>query len=224
MLFDLRGRRRRAVQATYLTLAVLMGGGLVLFGIGGDVSGGLFDAFSDRSGGSSSSGELEDRIDRFEERLAANPQNEAALKELVRSNFALAGASLPSGATQYPDEAKDELRAASNYWQRYLEVEDGEPDASLARVAIAVYDPGALNQPKRAAQATRVLADADSTYQNYLALVQRATAAGDKRTANLAGQRAVDLAPERLRKRVEKQVKQLKKPATPQPVPTPPEQ
>src|ERR671914_171088 len=51
MLFDLRGRRRRAVQATYLTLAVLMGGGLVLFGIGGDVSGGLFDAFSDRSGG-----------------------------------------------------------------------------------------------------------------------------------------------------------------------------
>ena len=30
-----RGRRRRAVQATYLMLAVLMGGGLVLFGIGG---------------------------------------------------------------------------------------------------------------------------------------------------------------------------------------------
>ena len=33
MLFDLRGRRRRAVQATYLTLAILMGGGLVFFGI-----------------------------------------------------------------------------------------------------------------------------------------------------------------------------------------------
>ena len=45
MLFDLRGRRRRLVQATYLSLAVLMGGGLVLFGIGGDVSGGLFNAF-----------------------------------------------------------------------------------------------------------------------------------------------------------------------------------
>ena len=34
MLFDLRGRRRRAVQGTYLMLAVLMGGGLVLFGVG----------------------------------------------------------------------------------------------------------------------------------------------------------------------------------------------
>ena len=51
MLFDLRGRRRRAVQATYLTLAVLMGGGLVLFGIGGNTSGGLFDAFSGGGGG-----------------------------------------------------------------------------------------------------------------------------------------------------------------------------
>ena len=46
MLFDLRGRgRRRAVQAIYLGLAILMGGGLVLFGIGGATSGGLLDAF-----------------------------------------------------------------------------------------------------------------------------------------------------------------------------------
>ena len=60
-----------------------MGGGLVFFGIGGDVSGGLFDAFSDRSGGGNSNEQLEDRIDRFEERLAANPRNEAALKALT---------------------------------------------------------------------------------------------------------------------------------------------
>src|ERR671914_482748 len=64
MLFDLQGKRRRVVQATYLTLAVLMGGGLVLFGIGGDVSGGLFDAFSDRQGGGGSNTLAEDRIER----------------------------------------------------------------------------------------------------------------------------------------------------------------
>jgi hypothetical protein len=139
MLFDLRGRRRRAVQATYLTLAVLMGGGLVLFGIGGDVSGGLFDAFSDRSGGGSTSGQLEDRIDRLEERLADNPQSEATLKALVRDNHALAGAQLPTGAVQYPEDAMDDLRQAAQYWQRYLDVEDGEPDASLARLARARY-------------------------------------------------------------------------------------
>ena len=76
MLFDLRGRRRRAVQATYLTLAVLMGGGLVLFGIGGDVSGGLIDAFGGRdSGGDDVNSQVQERIERQEKRLQASPQN-----------------------------------------------------------------------------------------------------------------------------------------------------
>ena len=62
MLFDLRGKRRRLVQFTYLMLALLMGGGLVLFGIGGDVSGGLFNAFEDGGGNGSGNQAIEDRI------------------------------------------------------------------------------------------------------------------------------------------------------------------
>jgi hypothetical protein len=221
MLFDLRGRRRRAVQATYLTLAVLMGGGLVLFGIGGDVSGGLFDAFSDRSGSGSASEDLQERIDQREERLSANPQNEATLKALIRDYHALATAQLPTGAVQYPNEAKDELSQAAEYWQRYLEVEDGEPDASLARVALTLYDQGALNEPQEAANAMRIVAEAGNSHELYLGLVGRAAAAGDKRTANLAADKAVELAPERLKKEVRKQAKALKVPPQPQPVPAP---
>ena len=50
MLFDLRGPgRRRTIKVVYVTLAFLMGGGLVLFGIGGGgVSGGLVDAITER--------------------------------------------------------------------------------------------------------------------------------------------------------------------------------
>jgi hypothetical protein len=220
MLFDLRGRRRRAVQATYLTLAVLMGGGLVLFGIGGDVSGGLFDAFSDRSGGTASD-QLEDRIERLEGRLEENPRNEATLKALVRDYHALAGAELPTGTVQYPEEAKDELQKGAQYWQRYLEVEDEKPEASLARVALTLYDQTALNQPKEAAEAMRIVAESANDYQSYLALVQRAAAAGDKRTADLAAQKAVDLAPERLRKQVRQQAKQLKMPVPTEQTPVP---
>jgi hypothetical protein len=212
MLFDLRGRRRRAVQATYLTLALLMGGGLVFFGIGGDVSGGLFDAFSERGGGSTQN-QLEDRVDRLEERLAANPRSEPTLKELVRDYHGLAGQQLPSGSAQYPEDAMDELREAGRYWQRYVEVEDGKPDASLARVALAIYDQNALNQPTEAAAAMRIVAEDANDFQSYLALVQRAAAAGDTRTADLAAQKAVDLAPERLRKQVKEQAEQLKTPS-----------
>ena len=221
MLFDLRGRRRRAVQATYLTLAVLMGGGLVLFGIGGDVSGGLFDAFSDRSGSGSASEDLEERIDKREERLRANPQNEKTLKALIRDYHALAGAQLPTGGGPYPEEAKDELRQAGEYWQRYLEVEDGDPDSSLARLAVAIYDPTALNEPEQGAAAMRIVAEAGNDFQSYLALVQLSAAAGDKRTANLAADKAVDLAPERLKKQVRQQAKALKTPPEAQPAPTP---
>ncbi len=220
MLFDLRGRRRRAVQATYLTLAVLMGGGLVLFGIGGEVSGGLFDAFSDRSGGTANE-QLEERIERQEERLGANPQSEATLKALVRDYHALAGAQLPTGGVQYPEDAKDELGQAAEYWQRYLGVEDGDPDASLARLALTLYDQGALNEPAEAAAAMRIVAEAGNDFQSYLALVQRAAAAGDERTANLAAAKAVQLAPKRLKKQVKEQAKTLKTPPQPQPAPAP---
>ncbi len=218
MLFDLRGRRRRAVQVTYLMLALLMGGGLVLFGIGGDVSGGLVDAFkSGDSGGDNS--QLEERIERNEKRLAASPANEALLAALVRDNFALASARLESGATEFPPEAKADLRKASTYWVRYVEAVD-KPSDSLARLALQIYDPAGLDQPKQAQRAMQIVAERQNDFQAYLALVQRAVTAGDTRTADLAGQKAVDLAPKDLRKQVEKQVEQLKKPVPPEQQPS----
>jgi hypothetical protein len=221
MLFDLRGRRRRAVQATYLTLAVLMGGGLVLFGIGGEVSGGLFDAFSDRSSSGSANEQLEERIERREKRLSATPRDEALLKGLVRDYHALAGAQLPSGGFEYPEEARDELSQAADYWQRYLDVEDGKVDASLARLALTLYEQGALNEPAEAAAAMRVIAEAGNDYELYLGLVQRAAVAGDDRTADLAAQKAVDLAPKGQRKQVKEQAETLKKPAPTETAPAP---
>ena len=73
MLFDLRGRRRRAVQATYLILAVLMGGGLVLFGIGGDVSGRPLRRLQRARRRAAANDVVEKRIERNEERAAGEP-------------------------------------------------------------------------------------------------------------------------------------------------------
>jgi hypothetical protein len=209
MLFDLRGRRRRAVQVTYLMLAVLMGGGLVLFGVGSDVSGGLLDVFKGGSGGGSDNSQLEKRIDRAKEQLAASPNSEQTLADLVRLNYQLAVSQTPSGSTQIAEDGKDDLRKAGVYWDRYVGVVEDEPDADLARVALLVFDEGGLNQPDKAKEAARVIAaDANDT-QTYLLLVRYAAAAKDKRTASLAAQKAVDLAPENQRKQVARQAKQL---------------
>jgi hypothetical protein len=214
MLFDLRGRRRRAVQATYLMLALLMGGGLVLFGIGGDVSGGLLDAFKG-GGGSSGDSALEDRIDKQKERLEANPNSEAVLQVLVRDYYSLATSKRESGATGFPDDAKDDLRQAGVYWKRYADVAD-QPNPDTAGYALQIYGQTALNQPKEAQRAAAILAEDANDTPSYLRLVSIAALAGDKRTADLAAQKAVDLAPKDQRKLIKKQAEALKKPPTAQ--------
>ena len=209
MLFDLKGRRRRVVQATYLMLAILMGGGLVFFGIGGDVSGGLFDAFSDRS--SSGSSLVRDRIEDNEAKLETNPKNEAALKALVRDWYQLANEEITDQQT-YTEEGMERLAEADDAWKRYLAVEKKKPEPSLAAFMVQIYLPTALNQAADGAPAAEILADAQPNAQAYLQLTQFAAAAGEKRKAELAGQKAVELAPKSQRSTVKQLVEQAKSP------------
>ena len=194
MLFDLKGRRRRVVQVVYLTLAVLMGGGLVFFGIGGDVSGGLFDAFSDRSGGSGNQ-IIEDRIEDNEKKLDDDdPSNdEAALKAIVRDRYSLAADERDPDDLRFTDEGKEELAKADEAWKQYLETEK-KPQASLAALMIQVYDEAALNKPADGATAAEIIAEADPTASAYVQLARFASLAGQKRKSTLAKNKALDLA------------------------------
>ena len=211
MLFDLKGRRRRVVQATYLMLAILMGGGLVFFGIGGDVSGGLFDAFSDRS--TSGNQLVEDRIEDNEKKVKENPQNKNALQDLVRDWYQLANEQADPNTNEYTDEGKERLANADEAWQQYLQVETKKPEASLASLMLQVYGPTALNQPEDGAQAAEIVADAQPSAQAYLQLTQFAAQAGQKRKADLAGRKAIELAKKRERSTVKALVEQAKQPA-----------
>ena len=214
MLFDLGGKRRRAVQATYLMLAVLMGGGLVLFGIGGDVSFNVFDDIGGGGNNNNSAGNelVQKRVDRSEERLKANPQDEAARKDLVRGYYQLATSQTTDNAAGFPKEAQDELRKSAANWQAYLETEPAKPDASLARLVLQLYGPDGLKKPKEAQEAAALIARVDNDTNSYLNLIQYAALASDTRTANLAATKAVDLAPKGQRKAVKAQAEQLKQP------------
>jgi hypothetical protein len=210
MLFDLKGRRRRVVQGTYLMLAVLMGGGLVLFGIGGDVSGGLFDAFSERGGGGGGNSAIQERIDRAEQRVRANPRDEAALKDMIRSNYQLASSEADPNTGRVPNDAKDELRAASAAWERYLALEPKRVEASLAFLMLQAYGPNGLNQPAKGVTAAEVAAEQRPSSSAYVQLTLYASLAGQTRKADLAGQKAIDLAPADERSSVKQQVEQAK--------------
>src|SRR3712207_2996136 len=114
MLFDLRGTgRRRVVKTVYVTLAFLMGGGLVLFGIGGDVSGGLIDAITERSGGGDAGTDrLRDRERRLVARVARNRQDAAGYAELARVRVQLSqqGENYDVERNTYTEEGRAKLR------------------------------------------------------------------------------------------------------------------
>jgi hypothetical protein len=209
VLFDLHGRRRRLVQVTYLTLAILMGGGLVLFGIGSDVQGGLADFFTGSDGDGSDTALVEDQLEEAEQQLAANPDDQQALAEIARLNYQLAtttDAEARALGAIFGEDAQPRLEAAADAWQRYLEAEPDRPDDVLAFLMVQVYGERGLNQPEQAAEAAEVVAAERREPQAYLTLTQYAALAGDDRQAELAGQRAVDLAPKAQRDQVERQV------------------
>src|ERR1700716_390472 len=89
MLFDLRSRgRRRTVQAVYLGLALLMGGGLVLFGVGaGNGFGGILNAFT----GNGSSGAQKQVVSQEEKNALAatklRPTDPTAWASLVQARW-----------------------------------------------------------------------------------------------------------------------------------------
>ncbi len=225
MLFDLQGKRRRVVQGTYLMLAVLMGGGLALFGVGSNINGGIFDAFKGGGGSSNGNSVIEKRVKSNEKKVKVNPRNPALRKTLTRDYYQLATAQTSQNQTAFPAKAKDELRKAGANWEAYLALQPPKPDTSLAQVALQIYDPAALNKPDKATEAARLMAQEQNDSISYLRLVQYAALAKDTRTADLAGQKAIDLAKPSQRKQVRGELKQLKKPqaaqgaqgATPQP-------
>jgi tetratricopeptide (TPR) repeat protein len=211
MLFDLKGRRRRVVQGTYLMLAVLMGGGLVLFGIGGGgLNGGLLDAFKGGGGSSNGNSQLEKQIETAQKRLAVNPQDQAALTQIIRGNYQLAGLNVDTNTGTYTSEGKKDLQKAATAWDRYLGTNPAKPDATLANFMFQAYSQAGLNQPAKAEKAAEIVARQQNSSAAYLQVVQYASLAGDTRTADLAAQKALDLAPKGQRSSVQKLLKQAR--------------
>jgi hypothetical protein len=214
MLFDLRGSgRRRTVKIVYITLAFLMGGGLVLFGIGGGggISGGLVDAITERSGGG------DDGADRFRKaeteavaRTKANAQDAPAWAALARARFQLAGVGEnfdPEKAT-FTAKGRAKLQSAGDAWERYLALEPKKPDDRVASLMVQAF--GALNEPAKAAAAQEVITDARPTASTFTQLAVFAYQAGQTRKGDLAKNKALELTDPDMREALKGQLEQAK--------------
>ena len=145
MLFDLRSRgRRRTVQAVYLGLAFLMGGGLVLFGVGaGNGFGGILNAFT---GSGSSSAAKAGRQPAGEERAQGDQADAHRSSGLVAARPGPLRVRRPRQQLrpQHPNYTSGGRTscAPTQAWQRYLPLTT-HPDPNVALLAARAY--GALS-------------------------------------------------------------------------------
>ena len=214
MLFDLRGRgRRRTVQVIYLTLAVLMGGGLVLFGIGGSVSGGLFDAIG-LTGGGGPSTSAQEQLEKQERaalrRTRANPKDAAAWAAVTRLRYQQAGQgdNYDQNTGQFTTSGRRELIQAARAWERHVKLAK-QPDPNVAILMVQAFS--ALDQPSEGVTAAEIVVEERPSSQTYYQLSLFAYAAGQKRKSDLAAEKAVSLAPKDQQPAVASQIQEARK-------------
>ncbi len=209
MLFDIRGRRKRFIQVIYVSLALLMGGGLIFFGIGSGLNGGgLFDAIGIGGSGSTSDPQFDNQIERAQETLESDPEDEKALLSLAEAHFLRAQTGIEvdeQGRQTVTEEAESDYAASIEAWETYLDTKPKEPDDATAALVLKAYGytislddlPAELKTEVQGAYETaNVIAEAQPSFGTYLTLTQTALLAGEEEAAKEAEKKTLAEAPD----------------------------
>src|SRR3954471_7739829 len=214
MLFDLRARgRRRAIKVIYAFLAILMGGGLVFFGIGGNTNGGLFDAFKGNGGGGGPDRRVNKQVEKYEKQVRVTPRDARAWAALTRARYQVAGLgeNYDQNAGTFTSKGKTALVKVERSWDRYMALDPAKPDADLAALMVQAFSPTGLSRPPKAVAAQEIVIDARPPSAGlYSTLAILAYQAGQTRKGDLAATKAVSLAPKDQRSLLKEQLQQQK--------------
>jgi hypothetical protein len=213
MLFDLRSRgRRRTVQAVYLFLALLIGGGLVLFGVGaGNGLGGLLNGLTgsgSNSGQQSAVSQAEKNAIKATQR---NPTSAAAWSNLVQARWSNArsnSAYIDSSTGQFTAAGNKELTTLGQDYQRYKALVK-QPDANVAILAARAYQ--YLGNYSAASNAWSDITAANPNQATaFECLAANAYAANNTRIGDLASAKALSLVPKAQRTLLQSNINKAK--------------
>ena len=208
MLFDLRSRgRRRTVQGVYLGLAIILGGGLVLFGVGaGNGLGGLLNAFTGNGSGNNQSAVVSAAETSALKAVKTHPNSPGAWSALVQARWTAAGEGSNYNAATggFTAGGKKKLTQTTQAWQHYLQLTQN-PDPNLAVLAARAY--GALTNYAGEASAWEIVTTSSpGQIKGYECLAVSAYAAKQTRKGDLAMNKALSLAPKAQRTTLKTQI------------------
>jgi hypothetical protein len=213
MLFDLRSRgRRRTVQAVYLGLAIILGGGLVLFGVGaGNGLGGLLNAFNGNGSNSGQSAAVSQQEKSAIKATQTSPNSAAAWSNLVQARWSTArssSADVNASTGQFTTAGKKELTALAEDYQRYARLVK-QPDPTVTILAARAYQ--YLGNYASATTAWEGISNASPNQATaFECLAANAYAAGQTRKGDLASAKALSLVPKLQRTLLKSRIQQAK--------------
>jgi hypothetical protein len=212
MLFDLRGRgRRNTIRVIYVGLALLMGVGLVGFGIGtGGSGGGILNAANNNEGSGGLS--FSAQIKKYQKLTREQPKNLGAWEKLVTAQLHEAGSEAYVTRTGVTSKGKELFARIGQSWNRYMALGPRHPNPELAQRMVAVFGEEGLNDPAAAVGVLQIAVAARPTSASlYGALAQYAYKAHNTRVGDLAAEKAVKLAPPLQKARLKQEFESLKK-------------
>jgi hypothetical protein len=199
MLFDLRSpHRRRVIKVVYVFLAVLIGGGLIFFGIGnGSNFGGLLTAAGGGGGTAVGQKQYVKALATAEKQANASPNKASLWLKVGEAAYTLA--TLPSnylstsGFTEAGHVALNEMRTA---WNRYLPLAAANPNSFFAQEVVAAFGspPSGVGDYKTAGTAQLVVTADQPNTSNYEELAYYAWLARDYSQGDLAAAKARSIA------------------------------
>jgi hypothetical protein len=142
------------------------------------------------------------RLRTADQALVKTPGDPFAMADVIRAAAAGAGNRVDTGTGNYKPEARRFLDRASAVWPRYLKATRNRPDSSIASLMVGVYSNG-LKRPADAARAAEFVALDRPSAASYLSLAELSARAGNRRRAELAAQKALELAEPGERARVQ---------------------
>ena len=212
MLFDLRGRgRRRTVQIIYIGLALLMGVGLVGFGIGGGFGGGgILNATEGGEGGGGNN--YSSQVKKYKKTLTAKPTDLAAWEQLIKLQLLQAGGEQYLTSSGLTSKGKELFNEVARSWNSYLALNPPKPNAEIAQRMLTIFSEPALNEPSESVQALEIaVAARPESASLYAELAEEAYKAKNTREGDLAAEKAVSLAPAAQRKTIKSDLESIKK-------------
>jgi hypothetical protein len=212
MLFDLKsGKRRRVVQVVFGFLAFVFFISFVGFGIGSDVTGGIFDAIGLGGSSNSSDPQFDEQIEDAQDAIEANPENGNAYADLIAAYYSSASTGIQTdqstGQVSISEDAHGDLEKAAQGWDDYLATKPDKVNVTAAASAVKVFY--FLNDPSGAAEAQEVLAEDQKTASAYAQLAQFLYIDGKLEAGDAAADKAVAVAEPADRKQVQSNMDSL---------------